>query len=535
MKKIVIGIVVLSILVGAAGYWYWQKNPYSRDVLKLEILGPESVSAAKEVTYTVKYKNNGDIRLEEPRIIFEFPENTLLVDGTSRRIEIGPDQLDDIYPGEEKTFQFRGRLLGKEGDVKVAKVQISYQPKNLQARYESETTLSTVISSVPLTFDFDLSSKVQSGRDFDFALNYFSSLNYPLTDLSINIEYPNGFEFLSSKPSIFDKNQWDIPLLNRADGGRIKINGRLLGELGDHKIFRAVIGIWQNDEFIALKEISKGVEITKPQLSVFMQINGQTNYIANPGDILHYEIFFRNIGDDPFSNLFLVSSLDGSGFDYNTIKVFSGQFQNGDNSIVWDHRTVPKLKFLSRGQEGIVEFWVELKDDWPSGGILKNSILVGEIKEEFETKVNSNLMVSGRADYHDEVFGNSGPNPAEVGSETTYTIIWQVNNSLNDVSNVRVRTSLPANVKLVGKIFPESQSSKFAYDSSSREVIWIIGDAPKDEVQNIAFQVSLNPRQSQRGTNAVITSDIIITGEDQWTNNIINRSISGLKTSESIR
>ena len=107
MKKIVIGIVVLSVLVGAAGYWYWQKNPYSRDVLKLEILGPESVSAANEVTYTIKYKNNGDIRLEEPRLIFEFPENTLLLSGTSKRVEIGPDQLDDIYPGEEKTFQFK--------------------------------------------------------------------------------------------------------------------------------------------------------------------------------------------------------------------------------------------------------------------------------------------------------------------------------------------------------------------------------------------------------------------------------------------
>ena len=535
MKKIVLIIILLFLIVGAAGYWYWQKNPYSRDVLKLEILGPENISASQEVTYTVKYKNNGDVRLENPRLIFEYPEYTLLADGVQRRVEIGEDELEDIYPGEEKTFQFKGRLIGKEGDVKTAKCWITYYPKNLQAKYESETSLATVINSVPLTFDFDLSSKVESGRDFKFSLNYFSSLDYPLTDLNIKVEYPDGFEFIKSSPSAFDSREWDIPLLNRAEGGRIDIEGRLLGELRDQKMFKATLGLWQNDEFITLKEISRGVEITKPQLSIFQQINGESNYVASPGEVLHYEIFFRNISDDPFQDLFLIANLDGNGFDYDTMKVNAGKFQKGDNSIVWDWRTVSKLDFLRRGDEGKVEFWVDLKDDWDNGGILKNSVLVSEIKEEFITKVNSDLKVTQRADYNDEVFGNSGSNPPTAGTPTTYTIVWQVENSLNNVDNVRVKAKLPVNVSLTGKIFPESESSKFAFDSGSREVVWMLGNIEQGASPSIAFQVSLTPNFSQKGNTATIIGEARVSGEDQYTEELINYTSPTVRTPGAIR
>lgn len=530
MKKLILIIIILAVVVGAAGYWYWQKNPYSRDVLKLEILGPQSTDTADEVTYTIKYKNNGDVRLEEPRLIFEYPEYTLLSDGVDRRVEIGPEELGDIYPGEEKTFQFRGRLIGKEGEVKTAKAWINYQPKNLQARYESETSLSTVIDSVPLTFSFDLNSKIESGRDFEFSINYFSSLDYPLTDLSIRVEYPDGFEFIKSSPSVFDKQEWNIPILNRAEGGRIEIEGRLLGELREHKVFRATIGIWQNDEFIPIKEISRGSEITKPQLSVFQQINGQTNYIASPGEVLHYEIFFRNISDEPFTDLFLVASLDGNGFDYDTIKVDSGDFKGGDRSVIWDYRTIPALKFLSRGEEGKVEFWVDLKDDWNNDAVLRNSVLVSEIKEEFETKVNSNLKISQRADYNDEVFGNSGSNPPAVGERTTYTVVWQVNNDLNNVDNVKVRAILPASVSLTSKIFPESESSNFAFDSNSREIVWMPGNIEKGAAPSLSFQVALTPMGSQKGKTATIVNEVMVTGEDQWTEVFISNTSSIIKT-----
>ncbi len=516
MRKVIILVIALAAILGIAGYWYWQRNPYSKEILKLEILGPGNASVAREIEYTVKYKNNGDVRLEEPRLIFEFPEYTLLEQGVSRRIEIGTEELGDIYPGEEKTFQFKGRLLGRDGEVKTAKAWLSYRVKNLQARYESTTTLNTVIDAVPLTFDFDLASRIEAGRDFKFSLNYFSSLDYPLTNLGIRIEYPDGFEFLTSDPKGLDKTEWEISLLNKAEGGRIEISGNLSGELKEQKMFKAAIGVWQDDEFIILKEITRGVEITRPQLSIFQHINGQSNYTASPGDLLHYEVFFRNISEEPFKDLFLVATLDGDGFDFDTIKSESGQFQTGDNSVIWDWRDVPKLKFLDQGKEGKVEFWINLKDDWAissleeRNALLKNTILISQVKEEFETKVNSKLEISQQASQQGDI----------------YTITWQAKNYLNDVKNVKVKAILPSEVNLFGNIFPESESSKFAYDSGSREIVWMIGDMEAgtgilNEAPSISFQVSLASGQT-------IINEAVITGEDQWTESFIQGEASKL-------
>jgi len=511
MKKFIFIIIILCIALGAAGFWYWQRNPYSKEILKLEILGSGEAAIFQEVEYTVKYKNNGNVRLEEPRLIFEFPEYTLLEEGFSRRQEIGPEELGDIYPGEEKTVQFKGRLFGKEGDIKTAKAWLSYRPKNLQARYESTTTFTTEVKSVPLTFDFDLSSKIEAGRDFKFSLNYYSSLDYPLSNLGIKIEYPSGFEFLGSDPQGLAKTEWEISLLNQAEGGRIEITGRLSGEVKEQKIFKAALGIWKDDEFIVLKEITRGTEITKPQLSVFQHINGQSNYIANPGDMLHYEIFFRNISDEPFQDLFLVLTLDGDGFDLETVKAESGQFQQGDNSIIWDWRSVPKLKFLDQGKEGKVEFWINLKEGWSSGekdALLKSSVLISQAKEEFETKVNSKLEISQQASQQGDI----------------YTITWQAKNYLNDVKNIKVKATLPSDVNLFGNVSPESESSKFAFDSGSREIVWMVGDIEAgtgifNEAPNISFQVTLTSGQT-------IISEAIITGEDQWTESFIQGKAS---------
>lgn len=537
MKKIIIVILIFGFILGifGFGYWHWNKNIYSKDSLKLEIIGPQEATIFEEVEYTVKYKNNGNIRLEEPRLIFEFPEYTLSADPKSEesfsiRQEIGPDEIEDIYPGQEKIIKFKGRIFGKEGEIKIAKVWFSYQPKNLKVRYESSSSFSTIIKSVPLTFDFDLSSKIEAGREFKFYLNYFSNLNYPLSNLGVKIEYPSDFEFLESKPRALEKTEWDIPVLNKAEGGRIEIKGRLLGESGNQKIFRAMLGVWQDNIFIPLKEITRGVSLGQPGLDIFQLVNGSDNYIASPGDLLHYEIFFRNISSEPFVNLFLVVKLEGKGFDLSSIKTDSGQVSKGDYSIVWDWHKVSKLSFLGQGEEGKVEFWVNLKN-WQTtsiqekNAVLRNSVLLSQTKEEFEIKMNSDLVVVQKVNYNDEVFGNIGPNPPKIGKTTTYTVLWEVKNYYNEVKNTTVRAVLPHNVKPTGKIYPETESSKFFFDNQSREIVWRIGDEETLKPGTgflvpspfISFQVALTPDSSQKGTIAQIIGEVKVKGEDQWT------------------
>lgn len=523
-RKIIIILSLIIIGLILVGYWYYKGQSFSKGIMKLEILGPDSTQMGQEITYTVRYRNNSDFTLEDPKLTFEYPEYSVGEDGKNRAIQV----LGDIYPGDERFVQFKTRLFGKEDDLRSAKAYLSYRPKNLTAYYESETTLTTKIDLVPLSLDFDLPSKLEAGREIEFSINYFSNMDYDLSGLRITVVYPGNFEFLGSDPKTLEKTEWEISSLKKAEGGRIKINGRSTAETGNKIKFEADLGVWQQGEFILLKEADKEVEIIKPLLYISQQINGSVDYVASSGEKLHYEIYFRNIGDTSFENLYLINKLDGLAFDLSSIEVNSNQARIDDNLIIWDWKQVANLRYLGVQEEGKVEFDVRLKDAWQTSNaqlnntIVKNRVNIDSITQEFQTKVNSRLVALQRGLYQDNgVFGNSGPIPPVVGQSTTYTIEWQVNNFYNDVKNVKVRATLPSNVSLTGKISPDDQISNFSFDNASREIVWSVADdltagtGVSTMAPNVFFQISLTP--SQTGGAITLINKPRITGEDQWT------------------
>ncbi len=532
MKKkftILLILILTVILLLIISFWYYKERVFSKSILRLEILGPETVQVAEEFEYTVRYKNNSSFTLEEPRLIFEYPEYSIGEEGKQRVTRL----LKDIYPGDEEVVKFKARLLGKENDLKIAKTYLSYKPKNLKARYESDTTFTIKIAKVPLTLAFDLPLKLEKGRDVQFSLNYFSNLDYLLSNLELQVQYPENFKFIKAEPNPIETNEWDISELKKAQGGRVKITGNLFEEVGKKSLFSAKIGIWQEGEFVVLKETSAEVEVIEPLLYISQQINKSSNYVAKPGEKLHYTIYFKNIGTSPFENLFLINRLDSPIFDLSTIKVDLGQAMIDNNLIVWDWRQIPELRFLDVQEEGRVDFEITLKCCWSptettsNETFVKNKVTISQISQEFQTKVNSRLEISQKGIYEDANFGNFGPHPPIPGQTTTYTIVWQVKNYYNNVKNVKVKASLPLGVSLTGKIFPESETSRLSFDSVSREIIWTIpsevpaGAGVLTPGPSVSFQVSVSPDFSQSGKPITLVNKAIITGEDQWTEKTI--------------
>jgi hypothetical protein len=524
--KIFIVIFIFTLLLAA---WFYWRNIYSRGSLKLEILAPSEVELAQEVEYIVKYKNNSSVVLEEPKLVFEYPEGSILEEEQSFRQEM---TLEDIYPGEEDSVSFKARLLGRENEPKVARASLSWQPKNLRARYESNTSQTAIIKFLPITFEFDFPSKIEAGRETTLRINYFSNASYPLSNLRIKIEYPPGFEFLGSTPKGLNQDEWEIGLLNKAEGGRIEIRGKLPSEVMSQKIFKAQLVSWQGDKSIVLKEVVKGLELIQPSIYISWQVNGSPQYVANVGDYLHYEVFFKNIGDTTLENLFLRVSPEGGILDLDTVKSDSGQFQKDINTLIWDQTNLPQLRLLSPLEEGKVDFWVKLKTNLPAD--LKNPAVriqvdLSKVREDIITKVNSKISLSQRGFFNQDPFQNAGPIPPQVGSATTYTISWNVWSLYNDLRNVKVRTFLPPQTKLTGEFLPKE--SKLSFDAGSREVVWDVGDLSTGEPgKEIQFQVAFTPTSDQKGQTPDIISQARLTAEDSWTEKSLEVTASAINT-----
>ncbi len=534
-NKIILIFLFLTLVLAGLVFWYFNRNIYSKEALKVEILAPEDVEAGEEVRYTLKYKNNGNARLEDLELVFEYPEGSITQEEEHRIKE----NVEDIYPGEEKTREFNAYLFGKKGDIRTARASITYRPKNLRAVYESNTSFSTRIIETPVTFVFDAPSKIPLDKEAKISLNYYSNLDTPLYDLGIKVEYPEGFEFLSSRPDGIEKNEWQIGVLNPAEGGKIEIYGKMLERIGTQSVFRAELGIWIGDRFILLKEISRGTEVSQPELMISQTINGFSDYKAAPGDLLHYEIIFRNIGSSYFEDMFLVSKLSGP-FDFSTLRTQEGEATAGNQSIVWDWRTNPKLRYLGPGEEGSVEFWINVRRgadmDDIRRPVVNNLVSLSQVEQGFETRISSRLVLEQKGYFQDEVFGNSGPIPPQVEEKTTYTIMWHIKNLHNDLRNVKVRATLPSGVKPTGEVFPDELASDFAFDSGSREVLWNVGDVDagtgvNSPGLNLNFQVEFTPQEGQRGLVVPLVNDAVVTGEDQWVDKEIKFTASAIDTS----
>ncbi|MFA5249692.1 MAG: hypothetical protein WC397_04135 [Candidatus Paceibacterota bacterium] len=544
MSKKIILIIIAIAAVLAGGFLLWKQSSYSKEIIKLEILGPQNTGLGDEVQYVVKFKNNGNVRAESPELSFEFPKNSMLEEGKDRIQRMSSDQLGgDLYPGQERSYTFTGRLLGKEGDAETAKATLNFQPKGLSSRNEVSTTFTTVINKVSINFTLDFpSSEVSSGKNFTFKINYWSNVSYPLNDLTCKVQYPpSGFQFASAKPQALDQDQgnvWNIANLNEGEGGRVEVTGSVSGEAKEQKVFKAQIGIWREGEFIVLKEVYKGVEIAAPDLYISQKVNGSPQYVAVPGDLLHYEVSFRNMGEYPLTDLVLISRLDGSGLDLQSIRAPEGDFHSGDNSIIWDGKKISQLQYLDKGEEGKIEFWVKLKSSWPMQTLadknpqVLNKITINQAGESFANKITSSLIGQGEISL-DKYFTSSGSLPLEPDKSNTFAVVWKITNSYNKVGNVKIRATLPEGVNFTGEVWPP-ENSGITFDSVSREILWQVGDLEAGsgvltDPKVCAFQLAVSPASQDSGRELLLLDTAQISGEDQWTRTTLSSEIGQLK------
>lgn len=532
-KKTIIIILILVAAVGAFAFFYYRNTIFSKQILRIEILGADKAKAGEEIEYTVRYKNNGNFALENPVLTFELPSNSLTEDGKLRITQ----NLKDIYPGGEDFLKVKARLLGREGDLKVARAYLSYAPHNLSARYESDTTFTTTIDTVPITLTFDLPSKVEKGKELTYTINYFSNIPYPLENLSIKVEPLDGFNIVSAEPSSLDKTEWKLDVLNKSEGGRIKITGRVSANQDSRLNFMARLGMWQDGVFVVVKEANQEVEVIQPLLFISQQVNGASNYIASPGEKLEYQVFFRNIGSTSFENIFAIVTLDESVFNFQSLESRDGTVRSHDGLVIFDSKELLQLRRVNPNQEVKASFKVQLKDVWPvvdadkNNMYAKNKVEVFDISQEFSVKVNSKLALTQSAYYSaTDGINNSGPLPPVVGQTTTYTVRWQVKNLFNDVKNIKIKAVLAQNVFLADAISPETEASHFSFDSGSREIVWKVGNLNAGSEAVLSFQVAFTPDSSQRGTVPNIIGQATVFGEDQFTGATIQNKASQVTT-----
>ncbi len=558
-RGVIFGVAIFIVALGMLGgglYWRWTSS-FDKNEVILDIFGPERIVSGEEVNYVVRIKNNTKAVLRDVNLEFLFPAGSILSDdresskqGDSNLIT---KSVGNIANGQELQETFKIRVLGDKDTQQKFLAKLNYKPSNSSMEFLNEKDFLSTIISVPLVLSFILPEKIVSDQVLNFSLKYVNTSDATFSDTRLKIEYPAGFVFDSALPSPSEENNiWDLSEIGSGEEGRIIIKGTISGNEGENKVFKAQIGIMQNEEFTAFVQTLNSPQISISPLAIEQEIIDPTDGQVGLGQAVYYKLKYRNTTDVAIGPVVITLKIDSRAVDFGSLKVENGFFSSSENTIIWNSSSLSGLEKLSAGARGELTFSLVTKRKLPIVNsadknftittlaqidspnvplVLTGTSLMG--KSQLIVKISPLLVLSMKGYYNDRLLLNSGPLPPRVGQETTYTIYWQLLNIANDLTDVTVRAYLPPYIRWKENIYPQNEDIK--YDEATGKVIWKIshltaGTGLLLPVKQIAFQVGFMPSLGQVGEVAVIVKEVQASGKDDFTGKNISVSAIELKS-----
>jgi len=523
-KTIILVFVLLVALIGTFVYFFFFKNTFSKENIILKISGPQDIVAGKEISWVVSIKNQSEITIENLELIFEYPEGVFDNEGSVKKKE--KRIIKKIAGGEEKTETFSGLIFGVKEETKTAKASLTYNPEGLSAFFQNDTSFSTRISDTSIVFSMDAPLKVEPGEKVSISFFWQSSFPFPLKNVQIRFSPPEGFERISNKTEEERQESgkiiFDLGSVNENEGGKRQIEGLLNGEAGDEKLFKIEFGIFDEKlyEFIPLASIEKIVKIKTSTLDASIKVNGETNYVASPGENLAFIVDFMNTGEDIYRGLSLTVELESDVLDFSTLRAPGGKIEG--KKITFSSDNFPDLLFLGPYGSGSVGFTINLKDYdesfYKENAVIKEIIKIGTIEKSFQTKVSSKLS------FKEKIYSKSEFLPQDVrsifdinissiiiGKENNFVIGFEIKNYGNQLTDVKITGTLPANVSFLNKFFPSNTDIQF--NENKRELVLNIGNISANFKKEYFLQLKIVPSNMPD----VIHNNFKLTGKDSWT------------------
>jgi len=546
---LVIGVVSVGVIMLFSG-------SFRESGVTLVIEGPEQVQSGEEVTYKVRYENQSDVRLDNVRLAFVYPADSVVIkDGQVRESITENIELDPLSSGTTGEIEFKAYIVGDTGDIKVAKARMSYKPTNIKSEFDEKADLSTTVSSFAIPLTLSAPPSAVSGQEVRYTLDYRNESDKDFEDLRIKFKYPEGFTPSNLNPSSdIGDDVWNIPRLGKGEGGRIVVTGTLIGREDEEKNVNVTLQRRVDDNDIDFEKTQTTTIISSPPLLINMTVNDQTDLISTPGEKLKYDISFTNTSRSTLTGVNLIVRLEGGAHDEGSYSG-DGFFNSSDNTISWNASNIPVLASLAPGQSGEATFRIRVMDPLPASLTAKNFFVKAiaslettnvprelgldklVVSRDLLTKISTNLNFEQTAHYSDPAagFSNNGPIPPKVGEQTTYTIHWILDGTSNDIVNAKVTGFLPPGVTWTDNTQVNANQPNVTYDSGSGKITWNITVIPAGtgvalpRYQAI-FQVAITPSSAQQGSSVELIRQSEVEGQDGFTKEKVEKFAFPLTT-----
>ncbi|MDB5194212.1 MAG: protein of unknown function with transrane region [Parcubacteria group bacterium] len=544
-----IGAFVLAAYVYLGG-----GNFVSTKNVDIQVTGPAAIEAGQPLVLTITVANNNNAELETANLSIQYPEGTRQADDTTLALTRDRADLGIVKAGGENVETFRSVLFGQKGDIKEVKLSLEYKIKGSSATFYKDKTYDITIGDTPVAIGIEKPDSVTSGVPFTTKIIVAANTSDVLQNVIVRAEYPYGFTAQSSSPDpVSADNVWAIGDLSPGDKKTITLQGTMTGVDADERTFRFYAGIADPGNPNVLKDplvsTTETFTLARPTVGLLISLNGETDaeYVAPMGSTVTANVRYQNNSTEKLTNAHLVVKLSGAALDKLSVKPDpSGFYDSSNNQIVWQAPAAADFSEINPGDSGQVSMTFASLQNLPAGKnqeIDLSASIVGTpggvasadpIKATADkvVKIASTVNLTGKVLYSRGPFKNTGPLPPKAEATTTYTVVFDLGNTQNQITGGKVTAKLGPNVSWISAL---SGADAPTFDAPSNTVVWNVGTLASGAGfsgagREASFQVSLKPSIGQIGTAPTLVSGIAFMGMDSFTNLPVTTTLASLTT-----
>lgn len=546
-------LVAAGLIVLTVGALWWGGSSFSDKDVVLLLEAPSSVTSGDEIVYRITYTNNTKLVLSEMSFRLFYPAGSIVMkDGSPTTPESEGFVIDSLEPGQTQTKELKIFMVGDKGAIRTAKLNLIFKAGSLRSSFQKEVTAATTISSLPVTVTLVAPPTTVSGQPVQYIVDVRNDSAESLSDLKLTLTYPEGLAVQSTRPDPSSGASWDIASLDAGEGKRFTITGTLSGNERETKTVSGVLQRNLNGQYVDFVRTEAFTVISSPLLSVTVMPSGGRDYVAFPGETLRYSVTYTNNSRYTLLGMLLGIKLEGEMFDTSRLQSQQGFYNDATKTLVFDPAGVPDFSSFPPSRTGKLDFTVPLKPGISGTAIggaqsfyvkatarlstanVPTGIDSDEVfaLDSVITKIGAQPSLA-QAVLYDAPFG-AGPLPPTVGSETTFTVRWQLTNPGNDIKNATVTASLPPGVTFKGNAATVNGTAP-VFDSISKKITWKVGSipfatgngAPRFEA---TFQVAITPASNQLNTSPKLIIGALLTGTDGFTGQAVEATARDVTT-----
>lgn len=518
-----IWLVFFLFLATVAGFVFWtnRSGPAVKKSLELRVEGPSQLISGDQAVYTVRYKNLDKVPLEKIELNVRWPSGFYFDEATIKPSDSNATTwfLDDLAAGGQVELKITGQLVGQKEEQLSALFSLQYQPKNFHSDFRDKQEILTKITNNKLELSMEAVDKTLVSTEQEIKFHYKNISSEKLSDLNINILYPDDLELTAIDP----KKEGDYWVVSLEPGEEkiITIKGSFIPESKNNQLLVAEIGNVVDGHFRRLARLEKIFAVVNPQFTINLQINGKAdNQSVDWGEVLRYQMEIANDSGTDLTGVQVAALLDGEALDWSALDTVG---RREESKIIWTEKENQELANWPAGQSRTFTWQLKVADKKISDRNIENITQINidgladwqQVSSPVVLTVGKGLVFNSGVYWH--LGGRrvgSGLLPPKVGEETQYLVVWSLAEATGKFNNVLIESALPPGISLVSET--DVQAGTLKFDADKRVLSWQISDFDQEILPLVAsFMISVTPPEENRGSAMTLFNAITIAAQGE--------------------